>query len=115
VGIANGTLGFVGFTYIALGAVMGLSMGAMFSLDPEIPPEVGGPMGLVFGVFTFVLCAGFGAVNFLAMYGLSSRSKWGWILTLVLGGIYLPSGCLPFGALLFVALFNEPVRKRFLG
>ena len=52
------------------------------------------PKGLIFflGAVLTLLCAGFAVVPELAIYGLRRRKRWGWILGLIIGGLYTPSG-----------------------
>ena len=67
------------------------------------------------GVLMFVLGGGFGVVNFVAAWGLGARKMWGFIAALVLAAMYLPSGCMPFGAVLGYGLLgHEPTRKLFM-
>lgn len=74
------------------------------------PPWFGG----LFGALAFVVSVGFGIVNWLAARGLAERKRWGWILAVILGGIYAPSACLPIGALLLFGLLQKEVRDTYL-
>lgn len=56
-----------------------------------------------------------GLWNFATAAGLGIRAKWAWFSALVLGGIYVSSACLPFGAVLLYATLNDRGRKAFLG
>jgi hypothetical protein len=115
VGYSRMTLFFVGGAYVLLGAAMGLAFPSLLAADPTVDPEVALAMGGTFGVIIFVFCAFFGVLNFLAAFGLGQRAKWAWIMTLILGAIYAPSACLPFGAVLLYGMLNDRTRKAFMG
>jgi hypothetical protein len=105
---------FTGACYVFLG----LALGALFAFTPVLaesggdppPPAFGWFMGAVMALF----CSGFGAMNFVAAWGLGRGEKWGWVIGLILGAMYAPSICLPIGALLLYGLLNERTRRRFL-
>lgn len=109
------TLWFCGVAYFLIGLTFGPLMAAPFLLDPNMPEGLGIGMAVVFGLFTLVICGGFGLMNFVAASGLGRGAKWGWILTLVVGAIYLPSGCFPFGGILMYGMLNDRTRKLFTG
>lgn len=108
------TLWFCAASYVLLGAIFSGVFVLALSADPEMEGA-----SLVFalpmGLFMFASCAMIGAVNVLAAHGLAMGARWGWILALVLGGIYAPSGCMPVGAVILYGLLNERVRKAFIG
>lgn len=108
------TLWFCGGVYVLMGLVMAPGFLWLSAHDSEMQ-DMPSWFPAFMGVFLFVVCAGFGAVNLLAAHGLGKGAKWGWILALVMGGIYAPSGCMPFGALILYGLLNERVRKVYLG
>jgi hypothetical protein len=66
---------------------------------------------LVIAAVTF----GFGAVNIAGGYGFGQKAKWGWFTALILGGMYAPSACLPFGIAILYGCLNERTRKTFIG
>ena len=107
---------FTGVCYVLLGAVMGFMLGPIMGLEqrPGAPPMPDAFL-TVMGVVMFVMCAGFGAANFVAAWGLARGAKWAWFVTVIVGGIYAPSGCLPFGVVLLYGMLNERTRKTFLG
>lgn len=109
---ARFTLGFVGLCYVGIGFGMGPFVLAMDSgsSDPM-------PLGLKIAFVLVGLLVGLvvAAFNFLAAWGLGRTRRWAWLLALVLGAIYLPSACLPFGAVIVAALVRDPVRKAYLG
>ncbi|MCK6505614.1 hypothetical protein L6R53_19815 [Myxococcota bacterium] len=106
------TLVFVGACYLLLGIVMIPLFPMMAAADGnEVPPAV----ALGFSLFILVVAAGFGLLNFVAAWGLGRRAKWAWIMTIILGGIYAPSGCMPFGVLLLYAMLNAEGRAQFEG
>lgn len=103
---------FVGVAYLGLGVVMA----PLYTLILSIDGEGGGGsvvMGLVLGAMMLGLGVVFGALNFAAAWGLKRQAKWAWVLTVFLGVLYLPSGCLPFGAVLLYAMLSAPGRARF--
>lgn len=106
-------LWFCGAMYVLLGIGMGVFMPLGFMADPTIDDDAGVVMGGCFGVFAFGFSAAFGALNFAAASGLARRQKWAWIATIVLGGIYAPSICLPFGGALLYGMLQDDVRKAF--
>jgi hypothetical protein len=107
-GIVRGVLIFSGVAYALLGLVMPL---VFFSVSAFDPPD--SPTWLLWGIsaFSFVVCAGFGALNFVAAWGLDRETKWGWIVSLVLAAMYAPSGCFPLGVLMLIGLLQDDVRK----
>src|SRR5688572_4224084 len=109
------TLWFCGVAYVLLGIGLGPLMAAPLFLDPSIPEGMGTGLAIGFTLFSLVLCGGFGLVNFVAASGLGRGAKWGWILSLVLGAIYLPTACLPFGGVLMFGMLNDRTRKLFMG
>jgi hypothetical protein len=111
--VSQAVLVFCGVSYLLIGVLGGLGMGLAFSMDPTIDPALGVPFGIGFGVMMFLMGAFFGGLNFVAAWGLKSRAKWAWIMTLVLGAIYAPSGCMPLGMLLLFGMLNDKTRKNF--
>lgn len=104
------TLVFVGVCYILLGIVMVPLFPLMAAEDgAELPPA----LSWGFGLFILLVSGAFGLLNFVAAWGLGRRAKWAWIMTLILGGIYAPSGCMPFGAFLLYAMLNAEGRAQF--
>ena len=50
----------------------------------------------------------------LAAVGLGRGARWGWGVTVAIGGLYTPGLCLPVGALLLYTMLNDEVRRAFL-
>ena len=49
-----------------------------------------------------------------ASVGLSRGAKWGWIMSIVVGALYVPNlCCLPVGVFLLYAMLNDDVRQAF--
>jgi hypothetical protein len=71
------------------------------------------PFRTVVAVASLALCGGLGGLNIVAAIGLGRRAYWGWLMALVVGAIYVPSGCLPFGAVIVYALLREDARLAF--
>ena len=111
---ARWTLVFCGLMYILMGVGAGPLVAWSVQADhPGEPVSSGFTVGLSLVMFLFI--AGFGSLNFVAVWGLGRGAKWAWIMALVLGGIYLPSGCFPFGAIVLYGLLKDEVRKAYLG
>lgn len=115
-GYVAAALVLAGLGYLVFAVVFPLLLDFAMELDrqagkPTPPPE---GRAVMFGVFA-LLCAGFAAVNFVGAWGVKKRTKWGWIVGICLGGLYAPSICLPFGAVILYGLLNERTRKRMLG
>ena len=104
-------LNIVGAAYLLLGVVGGIGYGYVFSQDPNM----GVVAGVLVGVVMFVFCAVVAIVNFVAAFFTQRKSKIGWVLGLILGGMYATSCCLPFGVVILVGMLNEKSRKIFLG
>ncbi len=101
-------LWFTGAMYVVLGGVATAVFVANAVSENVFPPAyIYG-----FGFAAFVLSVGFGALNFVAARGLDKETRWGWILSLVIAGLYAPSACLPIGGFMLVGLLNDDVRKR---
>ena len=98
---------FVGICYVALGILFT----PFLFLDPEIPLA----LQLIFAALLLLVGVGVGIVNFLAAWGLGRGAKWAWVVTIILGATYAPSGCLPFGVFFLIAMLNNDVRKAYLG
>jgi hypothetical protein len=110
-------LRFVGVAYIALGVCMGgvLLIPAMFVGSPDAPPELA-DQAIVYGVmapFMLLFSIAIGVVNFVVASALAKRKPWAWIGALILGGIYAPSICLPFGAVILYALLRPGFKDAF--
>lgn len=108
---ARWSLVFCGTMYVLLG----LGFSGLFILMPLLEPQKGFPLlfGAVLGFFALLLCAGLGVVNFLVARDLARGRKWAWIGGLILGALYAPSICLPFGVLILYALLRESIRRAF--
>jgi hypothetical protein len=109
------TLWFVAACYLLLGLGTGGLMPVMAFVDPELdgdPIAVGIFSGV--GLFLFLFSAGFGALNLVAARGLARGAAWGWLLSIVLGGMYVTSACVPFGAVILIGLLQSDVREIYL-
>ena len=101
------TLWFCGAIYVLIGLV-----GVIFGALPALSSARGGAaFGVLFGGMFLLVGVGCGIGNFVAAVGLARRRKWAWIVTVIIGGIYAPSGCLPFGAILLYAMLRKGVRE----
>lgn len=104
---------FIGVSYLFLGLVMALG----FMLNADTLAAGDGQLPSWFfsltGGFGGCCSGAFGIFNFVAASGLSNGRKWAWYLGLVLGAMYIPSGCLPLGALIVFGLMRDSTRARF--
>ena len=76
--------------------------------DPSSP----GVEGVVFGVIAF-FCLLLAAVPEIAAWGIRRRRFWGWIMGLVIFGLYVPSLFLPLGAFGLWGLLDAGSRAEF--
>ena len=110
IGWSRAVLVFVAVSYVFLGI-------AMVPLFPLMSQEDGSNLPRAFtlglGLFMLLVCLGIAGVNLLAAWGLGGRKKWAWILTLILGGMYAPTACLPFGVVLLYAMLHKEGREAF--
>ena len=108
-------LWFCGVIYFLFGFTMGPLLGSLMMLDPTMPEGAATFMMVFMTVISLVICGGFAVLNFIAAAGLARGAKWGWILAVVVGAIYLPSACVPFGAIIMYGMLNDRTRKLFMG
>ena len=114
-GWARIALWVAGAFYGLLGLAMPPLLYLSFTMDPELQGEAFAPwFGAGFGVFGLLCSGGIGALNVAVAVGLGRGSKWAWFGGLILGGIYLPSICLPFGVVIFLALLQTEARGLYL-
>lgn len=85
------------------------AIAVIFFVQPEVTAGMSSEeatlMMVVVGVvaFFFAFCVGGG---FLAAWGLGKRKRWAWIVALLVGALYIPNTCLPFGAMVLVTLLR---------
>ena len=70
-------------------------------------------VGAVMAVPLLVVGIACGVGNFVIARGLSQRKKWAWIAGVVVGCIYAPSGCVPFGVVVLYALLRTGVKDAY--
>lgn len=110
-------LRFVGVAYVALGVCLGglFLMPMMLAGSADAPPGLGeqaminAALAPVFLLFSVAI----GAVNFVVASALVKRKSWAWFGALILGGLYAPSICLPFGAVILYALLRPGVKQAY--
>lgn len=61
----------------------------------------------ILGGLLFVISIIIGVLNFAVSDGLKKRRKWAWIGGLILGILYVPSACLPFGGVILYAMIKN--------
>jgi hypothetical protein len=112
--IASWVMFFLGGIY----GIMGLAFGAIYGTAPLWGGGMNGEeqvifvvLGVFFGLFMIGL---FAAPMILAGYGLRQGKMWAWVITVCVGGLFLTSACMPFGAFLLYAMLNEVTREAFL-
>lgn len=110
---ARWILWFCGIVYLLLGLVTGPITAGLVT-DPEMPQWLSIVILLGCTLFTFAICGGIGLLNLATANGLGRGSKWAWYAALVIGGLYLPSGCCLFGGVLMAAMLNDKTRRLFL-
>jgi hypothetical protein len=115
VNYARWILWFCGIVYIMLGLGLGPISTAGMITDPDMPRGMAIAIFVGSSLFSLVICGSIGVVNLVTSSGLGRGSKWAWYVALVLGALYLPSGCCLFGAVLLYAMINEKTRRLFLG
>jgi hypothetical protein len=114
-GLARVALWVAGSFYGLLGLAMPPLLYMSFTIDPQFQGDAVAPwFGAGFGLLGGLCSGGIGALNAAVAVGLGRGSKWAWFGGLILGGLYLPSICLPFGAAIFVALLQADARALFL-
>jgi len=107
-------LHFVGVAYVSLGVCLGglflmpMMMTSSFGV-PQDEAVIHAAMAPVMLLFS----AAIGVVNFVVAFALSKRKPWAWIGALILGGIYAPSICLPFGAVILYALLRPGLKQAY--
>ncbi|MEZ4236464.1 MAG: hypothetical protein R3F59_09955 [Myxococcota bacterium] len=108
-------LWFCGVVYILIGILSGPLMSLPLTGDPNMSASVQVAILVGFSAVSCVAGVGMGVVNLVAAWGLGQGGKWAWFVAVGLGALYLPSGCLPFGAVMLYSLVNEKTRRLFLG
>ncbi|MBX2801321.1 MAG: hypothetical protein KTR31_26825 [Myxococcales bacterium] len=102
----------------ALNGLFAIGVPVLYGLIPMLDPSMDAeavPVMIGVGLCGGLMVFGMGVVPMVAaVMGLNRGAKWGWILTVIIGALYVPSLCLPVGAFLLYAMLNEEVRKPFL-
>ena len=101
----------------SLYGLLGVLAGGTYTLVPLLLAEED-PAILVmipFGLLMLAMGVGLGALNIGAAWGLGQRRMWAWVVGVILAFLYLPSLCMPLGAVLaWGLLVDEPTRREFL-
>ena len=115
IGAVRGTLVFVGLCYLFLGVASVPLLVVTAGADPAFE---GTAFAAVFGWGSgaFMLCCsgGFGIFNFAAASGLKKGRAWAWYASMIMGAMYAPSICLPFGAVMLYGLLQPGARAVFI-
>jgi hypothetical protein len=108
-------LWFCGVVYVLIGILLGPLMSTPITRDPALSSTA--RVAILAGM-TLVSCTtgvGFGVFNLVTAAGLGRGAKWAWFASVIIGAIYAPSCCLPFGAVVLHGMLNEKTRRLFLG
>lgn len=105
---------FCGAAYVLIGLIFGPLMVVVMWADPELDNALGLAIGTGTGLLVLVLCVGVGVFNLVTAWGLAKRRKWAWISAIILGAMYAPSICLPFGVILLYGMLNPETRSAFI-
>ena len=111
-GWAVGVLWLGGGFYVFAGLFSLVFMAAPILAGPRAGAGEGAIL-FIFGLVFLVMMGGFAFANFAAAWGLKRRKKWAWIVALIVGAIYAPSACLPFGLLILYALLRTGVKESY--
>lgn len=112
--IPRASLVFCGLMYLLLGLVLGPLGGLAFLAEADSGGSADGAINAIFAVIMMLVCGGVGIANLVAAWGLGGGSrKWAWFLSIILGFIYVPSGCLPFGLAIVWPLWQQDVKDHF--
>ena len=103
----------VGLGYALFGPGLAMLAGSPFLLDPLVGAGVGPITGGVLGLVVVAGCVGLGVLNLVVAVGLGWRNPWWWAGGVFLGVVYTPTGCLPVGLLLLVALLGSQARRAY--
>jgi ABC-type glycerol-3-phosphate transport system permease component len=104
---AIGSLWFCGVVYLLLGLFIP-SFLLTLSAEDNFGPREATTLVVVFGVA--LACA---VGNFVVAWALARRKSWAWIAAVVIGGLYAPSGCVIFGAVILYALLRGGVKDAY--
>jgi len=99
-----GSLWFCGVVYIPVGVFMP----ALF-IEDFAPGFL-----LVFWLITFLVSLGCALGNFVVAWALQKRKSWGWVAAIIVGAVYAPSICVPFGVLILLAMLRPGVREAYI-
>ncbi len=103
---------FCGTCYLLLGLLCPASMILLYS----VAPAGGGDeqiVNLITGIVMFPVGVACAIGNFVVASALKKRKKWAWIGGLIIGLLYAPSGCMPFGALILYGLLRNGVKQAY--
>ena len=109
--MAVGSLWLCGVVYILLGAFIPV----LFIED--FMDDIASSRAMVFGaiwIISFLISLACALGNFVVAWALQKRKSWGWVAAIIVGAIYAPSTCLPFGVLILVAMLRSGVRDAYI-
>ena len=110
--MAVGSLWLCGVVYIPVGVFMP----ALF-LEDFVMDDIAPSRAMVFGaiwIISFLISLACALGNFVVAWALQKRKSWGWVAAIIVGAIYAPSTCLPFGVLILVAMLRSGVRDAYI-
>lgn len=104
------TLGFCGLCYLPLIIIGPIQLSYMSNHASLAEHNLKFVVTLI--VFAIV-CGGVFVASMVTAWGIRRGKRWAWIMGVVFGGLYLPSCCLPFGAMILYGLLRENSRRLF--
>ena len=105
------SLWFCGVFYLLLGVVLSPMIGWLMSQSPE--GELPTWFNTVMGAILFAVSVACAAGNFAVARAIQKRRSWGWVGAVIIGAIYAPSGCFPFGLLILFAVLRPGVHEAY--
>jgi len=105
-------LWFTGGCYFVLGCAVGPVMWWAYS-DRSTDTKLAFKIAVCSGISSVVVCSGLAILNILIASGLKKRRRWAWLGAIIIGGLYAPSICLPFGVVLLYGMLQKDVRQAF--
>ena len=95
--------------------IIGVIAGGWFGANIAETSEMGWMLGAPVALGIIVFSALWSVVHLVTTALIGRGNKIGWVFGLLLGVVYLPQLCPPWGIIILVGLLNEKSRKHFLG
>ncbi len=104
-------LNLLALLMIVGGVITGGWFGSNIAETSEMGWMLGAPVALGISFFAAL----WAAMHFIATALIGRGNKIGWVFGVLLGVLYMPNLCPPWGIIILVGLLNEKSRKTFLG